>query len=864
MKFYFKTKSGAKDMRRNLYLIFLTVLIFVINLSFGQVLSPEKFFGFKIGEDKKLIGWDEIVSYLSYVDKNSDRIIIEELGKTTLGKPFLVVIASSEKNMREIQKLKSIQRKLAKPYGVDEREAQNLIREGKVFILITMNIHSTEIASSQESVELVYEFATRNDDEMRSILDNCVILLIPSLNPDGQQMVVDWYKKYVGTKYEASPMPWLYHYYAGHDNNRDWHFFSLVETRLTAKVLYHDWFPQVVYDQHQMGSNGPRLFVPPYSDPVNPNVLPEIMALTNLFGKYIVFDMIQKGFKGVVTGGRFNAYFQGTMSKTPLWHNRVGILSEAASVRIATPIYLPYGSVEGLGDEIPDNSLSNNNLNPFEEGWWRLRDIIDYEKAATYAILNFSALNRDKILWTFYSANKKSIERGLTEPPFAYLIDLNAQHDPNSAIELVKRLQFAGVEIYRAKKSFSVGNLVFSENTIVIPLAQPCRPFIKDVMEIQNYPDIRLYPDGPPKRPYDVTAWTLPLQMGIDVFELKEKVEIPLEKIETINFGDSKFVGRGSYFVIDRRFINSYRLVNLLLKDGVKVFYSSDKKFKGSFIVKNEKETSGKVRSHAKNLGLEIKLIDDLKDADLIEVKLKKIGIYQPWITSMDEGWTRLVLDSFYFSYSVLHNQDIKDKKTLDEFDILILPSMGTNAIVEGREFRGQQRIDLPQMPEEYSGGIGKQGVDNIKEFIKKGGTLLAFGEASDFVIEQIGVPVRNVLKNTSIKEFFAPGTIVKLKISDVDNSLTYGLREYVPAYIINSIAFSTASYFDKISSVACFDDANVLLSGYLLGSDKIKGKPALCEVPYEKGKIIMFAFRPQHRSQTWATFKFIFNALLN
>ncbi len=848
-----------KTHNRGEFIAFL--LIFVFNFLTAQILPPEKYFGFKMGEDKKLIGWDEIVSYFNYVDKNSDRVIVEELGKTTLGKPFIVAIASSSKNMSNIQRLKTIQRQLAKPYEIDENEARNLIKEGKVFILITMNIHSTEIASSQESVELIYEFATRNDDEMKNILDNCVILLIPSLNPDGQQMVVDWYKKYVGTKYEGAPMPWLYHYYAGHDNNRDFHFFSLVETRLTAKVLYHEWFPQVVYDQHQMSSNGPRLFVPPYSDPVNPNVLPEVMALTNLFGKYIVFDMIQKGYKGVVTGGRFNAYFQGTMSKTPLWHNRVGILSEAASVRIATPIYLPYGSIEGLGDEIPDNSLSNNNLYPFEEGWWRLRDIIDYEKAATYSILNFSAINREKILWTFYNANKKSIEKGLNEPPFAYLIDLDAQRDPNSAIELVKRLQIAGVEVYKAKKNFPVGNLTFSSNTLIIPLAQPCRDYIKDLMEVQNYPDLRLYPDGPPKRPYDVTAWTLPFQMGVDVVELNEKKEIPMEKIETVDYGRSKILGSGGYLSFDRRFINSYRLANLLLKEGINVFYV-DKS--GDFVVKNDKATANKIAKLSENLGIEIKATDKFKTSELIQIKKKRIGIYQPWITSMDEGWARLVLDSFYFDYKTLHNQDIKDKKWIEDIDILILPSMRTDAIVEGRMFGEQRRPDIPQMPEEYTGGIGKQGVENIKEFLRKGGELIALGEASDFVIEQIGVPVRNVLKNVSISEFFAPGTIVRLKVNNRDNPVAYGLKDEVPAYMINSIAFSTTTYADSVSVIAKFDDNNVVMSGYLLGSEKIKSKVAMCEVPYEKGKIFMFAFRPQHRAQTWATFKFIFNILLN
>lgn len=229
----------------------------------------------------------------------------------------------------------------------------------------------------------------------------------------------------------------------------------------------------------------------------------------------------------------------------------------------------------------------------------------------------------------------------------------------------------------------------------------------------------------------------------------------------------------------------------------------------------------------------------------------------------MDEGWTRLVLDSFYFDYKVLHNQDLKEKKFISEIDVLILPSMGTNAIVDGREFMGSQRVDAPQMPEEYTGGIGKQGVENIKEFVKNGGILIALGEASNFAIEQLGLPIRNVLRNVSTKEFFAPGTIVKLKV-DNSNPIAYGFENYVPAYMINPIAFSTTSYSDKVSVIATFDGDDVLMSGYLLGESRIKGKPALCEVPYEKGKILMFAFRPQHRSQTWATFKFLFNALIN
>jgi len=352
--------------------------------------------------------------------------------------------------------------------------------------------------------------------------------------------------------------------------------------------------------------------------------------------------------------------------------------------------------------------------------------------------------------------------------------------------------------------------------------------------------------------------------MGVNVFELKEKKEIQMEKVSLIDFGESKFIGKGNFIVIERRFINSYRLVNLLMKDGIKVFTAKAGDFKGNFVLKNDKVTIDKIKTYSKNLGIELKIVNDLKESELVEIKKKNVGIYQPWITSMDEGWTRLVLDSFYFDYRVFHNKEMKDKKTFDEIDVLILPSMGTNAILEGRGFRGTQRIDFPSMPEEYEGGIGKEGVENIKNFLKRGGTLITLGEASNFAIEQLGISVRNDLKNLGPKEFFAPGTIVNLKLNDPDNPISYGLTKQVPAYIINPIAFSTSVYSDKISAIATFDDENVLLSGYLLGSDKIKGKIALCEVPYEKGKILLFAFRPQHRSQTWATFKFLFNAILN
>ncbi|MFQ5825114.1 MAG: M14 metallopeptidase family protein, partial [bacterium] len=308
---------------KRLTIFVLTLLTISFQILHAQdIKSPEETFGFQMGADKKLINWQQIVSYFNMLDEHSHRVKLVELGRTTLNRPMIMAIIASEEAIQNLEKYQNIQQQLGRPFELVDSEAKRLIRDGKLVFIITLNIHSTEIASSQESVELAYELATSQEAKIQKILDNVIVLLVPSLNPDGQDMVTKWYLQDVGTEYEGSRMPMKYHHYAGHDNNRDWFFFNLVESQMVAKVLYHDWYPEIVYDQHQMGSSGARFFLPPYADPVNPNVSPSLMASVNMLGKHVVADMHDQGFKGVVTGTRFNAFFEGTMSKTPLWHNR--------------------------------------------------------------------------------------------------------------------------------------------------------------------------------------------------------------------------------------------------------------------------------------------------------------------------------------------------------------------------------------------------------------------------------------------------------------------------------------------------------------------------------------------------------------
>ena len=854
---------------------FILISIFTIasfpHIISGQILpSPEQTFGFRVGSDCKLIDWNQIADYFSILDQGSDRIVVQELGKTTLGRPFLLAVISSEDNIANLDRYRSIQQRLANPYDLSDDDARRLIDEGKAVVFVSMNIHSTEIGSSQESVELAYELATRSDPKTQKILDNVILLLIPSLNPDGLQMVVEWYEKYVGTPYEGCSMPYLYHHYAGHDNNRDWFFFNLQESRLTAPILYREWFPQIVYDQHQMGSAGARLFVPPYVDPVNLNVHPILYAEINMLGKHVVSDMHDQGFKGVVTGAQYNAFFEGVMARTPIWHNMLGILSEAASVRVASPVFLPRGSLREYGPERPRYSRQTDFLDPWEGGWWRLRDIVDYEKAATYSILDLAATYKDKFVGNFYRMNVDAIHKGKTEPPYAYIVPPD-QHDPNSATEMLKRLEFNGVNIYRSQTAFIYDGRTYPEKTIFIPLAQPCRPCIKDLMERQVYPNLQQYPGGPPLTPYDFTGWTLPLQMGVRVVEMKTPLNVKITPAQDYEFESCGVVnGSAKSFLVERRYNNAFAIMNDLFKQRTDLFWS-DQPFSvdgreypaGTLVIPNRKNVASALQQMSEKYQVPVRGTDRPIAVKGSKASPPRLGIYQSWTASMDEGWTRLVLDSYGFSYKPIHNEEIKAGKLIKSFDVIILPDLSTSAIVEGRSGRGgEPTLGTPEQPKEYQGGIGKEGVEALKDFINSGGTLITIENSTEFAIEKCRVPAVNVLKDMNRKDYFAPGTLLRIEL-DTTQPLAYGMPKHPAIRSTTSPAFRLLPYIRESKAVGYFTDENPLLSGWLIGPEKLEGNTVLAEIPVEKGRVILFGFGVQSRAQTFGTFKLLFNAIV-
>ncbi|MGQ9618449.1 MAG: M14 family zinc carboxypeptidase [Candidatus Aminicenantia bacterium] len=847
------------------FLFFSFLIILSLNLLSG-ITPPEKFLGFKVGEDRKLADYRKIKEYFKLIEKESNRIKIFNLGKTTLGQDFIMAVISTSENIAKIEKWREISKKLSDPRKCSYEEALKLSKEGKVVILFTMSMHSTEVGASQMSMELAYDLITGktpfNADE---VLKNVIVLIMPNHNPDGLNMVVDWYNKYLGTEYEGGSMPWLYHHYAGHDNNRDWFMFNLQETKIVSKVYYEDWLPQIIVDQHQMGSTGARLFVPPYMDPPNPNVHPLIWQSLAVFGSHMSMALEENRKAGITNGIYYTGWWEGASIYNPWWHNQIGILTEAASVKVASPIYIEKNelSLERGGGEY---RLKMNFANPWKGGWWRLRDIVEYELIADFAVIKCASLYKNDLLLNFWKMGKDAIERGKNEPPYAYIIPPD-QWDYLSAVKLTEVLMLGGVEVHRAKSPFKIGYKEYPEETFVIFMDQPFRNYIKDILEIQKHPDIRQYKGGPPLRPYDVTGWTLGLMFNVNV----EEINVPLKGVVAEKLNSPPYskhpIPKSDYLVLDPRENMSFKATNKLLKNGFEVWraevsikgegYSFPE---GAFIVKSK--SLDILKKRADDTFVKFYKFSDFEHTKNKELKPPRIGLYKPWVASMDEGWTRYLFDKYEFNYKNMENKDFKKEKLIEDFDVIVIPDMNASVIVEGRPTDEFARYFTP-LPPEYSGGIGKEGVENLKKFVNDGGILILLDDSTDFAIEHFKIPVINALRNLRPEEFFCPGSLIKLEI-DNTHPIGWGLPKRVACMFSNSRGFRTLIPSGHIERkvIAEYPDEPLLLSGWILGDENLRRLAAIVDVKSGKGHIILFGFKVQFRAQTLGTFKLFFNSL--
>lgn len=844
-------------------------LLLLISQSSASIKTPDNFFGFPVGGDRQLADYRQLVAYFNHLDAASPKIKVLNLGKTTDNNDMILAVISSEQNINDLAKYQEISSKLAHPAQLSASEVESIIQQGKVIAFITSNIHSTEIGSAQMAIEFAYQLATSTEPDILFYLDNVILLLMPSANPDGMEMVVDWYRKWVGTEFEGGSMPWLYHRYVGHDTNRDFFMLNQKESKLINHVMSRDWFPQVHLDEHQMGSRGPRMFVPPYKDPMSDNLSPMLMRMEALFGSNMSFRLEEKNKAGVIDSWVFDSYWPGG-TRTAAWKNIVSLLTEMASCNIASPIFIDDIELSAGGKGLIDYKQQVNFPNPWRGGWWRLRDIMDYELIASYSFLETSAKYREDILRSFYTMNLSAIKQGKEEPPFAYVIPPE-QHDPIAAAKLAEILLVHGIEIYQSKQDIVLSGKIFPRNSIIIPLAQPLRSFIKEIIEVQVFPEIRLSSDGEPLSPYDVTAWSLPIQMGVKCVSVDQSFQAELERLTAPPYPAGKVLGASSTgYAISHRFNNTSVAVNRLTKANHAIFAATSefadngKIFEaGTMIIPAEKGIDTELNNIAKDLHLPIFALTQKLPPGLKKITPVRLGLYKPWRASMDEGWTRWLLEQFEFDLTSVHNDMIKSGDIIKKFDVLVIPDIDKETIIDPKPGSSKEAKFYRPLPEQYEGGIGKEGVKILKEFVQNGGTLITLDNSCMLPIDEFPLPVTNTTENVSRSEFNAPGVMLKVHV-DPTHPIGWGMPETAAAFVSRSPAFVTSQPFGAVERtvVARYPEEPLLLSGWIKGENRLHRKAAIVDVKFGKGKVILLGFRVQHRAQPHGTFKLLFNAI--
>ena len=773
--------------------------------------APRSVLGFEVGADRTLADWGQITGYFTRLAAASPAVRVDTLGRTTNGLPFVVATITSPANMRRLDEIRAAQARLADPRRLDAAEEARLLATQPTVVFISSNIHATEIASSQMAMELAHRLVT--NDTLRGYLEHTVVLLAPSMNPDGQQMITEWYRRNLGTRWEGGPLPWLYHPYVGHDNNRDWFMVTQRETRLVTDFLYGRWFPEIFYDVHQMGSEGARIFVPPMVDPVNPNLDPLIVRAIGHIGYEMALALEERGKSGVANSVIYDLWWHGGARSTPTRHNMVGVISEAASVRIATPIVQDTSKLRGHARGLPTYERRTNFPNPWPGGTWRLRDIVDYELIAAEALVKLAAEQREQYVRNFVALGRRAVERGRAEAPFAFVIPAG-QPDRGAVERLVDVLRVGRVEVERATAPFRAGVEQFAAGSYLVRMAQPYRAHAKDLLEVQRFPKMEQYPGGPPERPYDVAGWTLPLQMGVRVVQVDSSFTASTTPLTTpIVAGQPRAdcAGPARARPADRRDTESYRCL-----------------------------------AHH-----------------------PRVALYRSWTASMDEGWTRWVLDDFRVPYTSLTDSAVKAGRLRDHFDVVVIPDLDLRQLRDG--------MSPDAVPAPYAGGLGETGIAALRRFAEAGGRLVLVDGATELAPAALGVDVRLVTTGSGraagaagappagppVEPLYAPGSILRVEL-DTAHAVNAGMPASAAVYFVNSTAFelpagSAARVIARYPARA--DD--ILLSGFLQGASRLAGRAAAVEATVGTGRVVLFGFRPLYRAQSYGTFKMFFNALL-
>ncbi|MGH9629190.1 MAG: M14 family zinc carboxypeptidase [Bryobacteraceae bacterium] len=824
-----------------------TLWFFLLSLCLvaAGVPTPKEHFGFSPGDDYKLADYGEIISYYQKLSTSSDRIHFEEFGKSAMGKPMYIAFISAAANLKKLDHYREISRKMALGIPSPE-EARLLAEEGKAVVWIDSGLHSSEVAPAQHSPELAYRMLTGESEEVKRIRRNVILLQVPVINPDGHEMIVHWYRKNLGSMYELAPLPMLYQKYAGHDNNRDWFMMNLRETRNVSRLLFEEWFPQIVYNQHQAPAFPARIFVPPYAEPLNPNIPAAVMEGINLIGAAMKERFARENKPGVLSYYGFDAWWNGGLRSVPAFHNMHGILTETALHSYGTP--KEYNSAdfpERFPNGIPTREPTVFYQRPWMGGKWGTREAVEYMLTADFAILDLAASRSSSFLHKAYELARANIEAGKRDRPYAYIVP-DKQWDRSGALEMLRRLSWGGIQIHRATAPFTAGADSYPAGTWVILAGQPFRGYLIDLLEPQKYPEIRIGTSGPTKRPYDVAGWTLSMMMGVEVNRSEDAFRAELEEVSEIPEWQPS---------LDHRENSSYITIAGMLERGEKVRWSAD---------------GGILKQEAAGF-----------ESAAFELHRPRVALYEPWTANMDTGWTQWVLDRFKIPYALVHNEDFEKGDLRSRFDSIILASQSAESILHGfrngeltsRSGSPATQVKAIQRPE-YTGGIGIAGLASLEAFVRDGGTLIALDNAAELPVRFFPLPVRGLIgsaadskTNGEAGSYYSPGSLLRI---DVDNKhpIAFGMPREAYAFSNGGQAYEITLLpeFNKgdrrVRSVASYAKEKLLASGWISGEKAVLGKSILVEARHGKGRVVAMGFRPQFRGQSFGTFKFLLNAI--
>lgn len=914
-------------MRKNRILVLICLLFSLAAaqvLAQGKITSPKEEFGFQIGDDYQLANYTQMLAYWKKLAQESSRMALVEIGLTAEGRTMVMAVITSPENQSKLERLKDISRRLALAEGLTADEARTLAAEGRAVVWIDGGLHASEILGSQQLMELVYQMVSQNDPETLRILNDAILLAVCP-NPDGLELVANWYMREAEpSKRSMSGLPRLYQKYIGHDNNRDYYMVTQPETEAVCRAMYHQWFPQIVYNHHQSGPAGNVLFAPPFRDPFNYCFDPLVPAGIELVGAAMHRRFIAEGKPGATmrSGAGYSTWWNGGLRTTAYFHNMIGILTE--TIGNPTPIEIPF---------IPQKQLAKfDQPYPIAPQKWHFRQSIDYLITADRAILDLASKHREDFLFNIYLMGRNSIEKGnqdswiihpkriaaveeainkdkaqptgfgfsrgyplkyyemLHDPaardPRGYIIPSN-QPDFLTATKFVNALIKNEITVHRASHDFEVRGKSYPSGSYVIKTAQAFRPHLLSMFEPQDYPDDIPYPGGAPIAPYDITGWTLAYQMGVEFDRILDGFEGPFEKISGFARPPAGKVSESSNaagFLLSHQVNDSYIATNRLLhgKEDVywlkQAFQANNKVYPpGTIYIKAKASTLSMLEMLAKEFGLNFEGIRSRPKGEAFRLRPARIGLWDRYGGSISSGWIRWLLEQFEFPFEVVYPPSLDAGNLKSKYDVLVfasgaIPSLGRGG--EGR-FRSFPESQLTNIPPEYRGQAGNitpaKTIPQLIQFMKEGGTLLAIGSSTSMAFHA-GLPVENALtekladgteKPLPREKYFVPGSILQASV-DNTNPLAYGVPDKVDVYFDNSPAFRLRpeSSLQAVRPVAWFESNEPLRSGWAWGQHYLEGGVVVLEAGLDKGKLFLFGPEIAFRGQPHGTFKFLFNGI--